>query len=140
MSFVLANLFRTVTFEKDGEVVEESGYPELRKAKKEFPIPDHAFFQGRDVSLLEKLDTDTQYVRHKAYMDRGVKDITLSSYAPWVNLIGPNGYSVVSKAGKGGGLLGDHRSSNYSEEALDDMRLKCRKLMKGMQVLGLHPT
>jgi hypothetical protein len=51
MSWVMCNLHRTWTFEKDGEILEQSKYPALESAKAQFPIPSHAFFRGYDVSV-----------------------------------------------------------------------------------------
>ena len=48
--WVYANLFREETFERNGTIVTESRYAELRTAKTRFPIPVHAFYQPKNVS------------------------------------------------------------------------------------------
>jgi len=54
MAWVMANLFRTEALERDGEMIEESVFAELRKAKQDFPIPNHAFYVSKNVSVGEK--------------------------------------------------------------------------------------
>ena len=50
-SWVYSNLFKTEIFEKDGEMREESPYAELQQAKLDYPIPAHAFYVSKNVSL-----------------------------------------------------------------------------------------
>jgi hypothetical protein len=49
LSWVYGNLFREETFEKDGEIISQSKYTELRIAKSKYPIPVHAFYQPKNV-------------------------------------------------------------------------------------------
>lgn len=46
----MANLHRTMDYEVDGVMVNESIYPELQQAKIAYPIPDHAWFRAANVS------------------------------------------------------------------------------------------
>lgn len=54
-SWVMCNLHRTWAYERNGEMLEESRYPALEEAKTKFPIPQHAFYQGSDVSVTHSL-------------------------------------------------------------------------------------
>lgn len=138
LSWIYGNLFREVIFEKDGEMVSQSSYAELREAKAKFPIPISAFYQPKNVSC-NCILTNGQIRQHRAYLAQGLNNIPLGHYAPWSSKLGDlNGYKILGGEGPHGTLFGKRTQSRLSKRDQEVTLAQARQLFKAVVMLGVN--
>jgi hypothetical protein len=138
LSWVYGNLFREETFEKDGEIISQSKYTELRIAKSKYPIPVHAFYQPKNVGHAP-IWTDIQVRQHREYISQGIEGIPLGHYPTWSSKLGDyNGYKVLGGGGDHGGLFGRRSKSRLSERQLQETLAQAWELFKAVFMMGIN--